>query len=42
MRRITRHTYALRVSLLTSVALALAAALPVVALAGSGDPLGFG
>ena len=40
MRRITNHRIALRISLLTSLGLALAAALPVVALASSGDPLG--
>lgn len=41
MRRITKHSVALRVSFFTSVALALAAALSMVALAGRGDALGF-
>jgi hypothetical protein len=41
MRRITQHLYGIRFVLATSVVLVLAAILPLVALAGDGDPTGF-
>ena len=40
MRRIARHLYGIRFVLATSIVLALAAILPLVALAGDGDPHG--
>lgn len=40
MRRITHSSFALRVSLLTAFIVVLAALLPLVALAGTGDPTG--
>ena len=40
MRRNTLTSLGLRVSLMTGVLLALAAVMPLVALAGNGDPLG--
>ena len=40
MRRIREGSYALRVSLLTAFIVVVAAVLPLVALAGTGDPLG--
>ena len=40
MRRNILHSLGLRISLMTGVMLVLAAVLPLVALAGSGDPLG--
>jgi hypothetical protein len=40
MRRITQSSFALRVSLLTAFIVVIAAVLPLVALAGTGDPLG--
>jgi len=40
MRRNISHRFALRLSLVTSFMLVLAAVLPLVALAGNGDPLG--
>lgn len=40
MRRNILHSFGLRVSLVTSFMLVLAAVLPLVALAGNGDPLG--
>ena len=40
MRRIAQHVYGIRFVLATSIALALAAILPLVALAGGGDPSG--
>jgi hypothetical protein len=40
MRRTTLTKLGLRVSLMTGVMLVLAAVMPLVALAGTGDPLG--
>jgi hypothetical protein len=40
MRRITHSSFALRVSLLTAFVFVVAAVVPLVALAGTGDPLG--
>ena len=40
MRRITHHLYGIRYVLATSIVLAVAAILPLVALAGDGDPHG--
>jgi hypothetical protein len=40
MRRITHSCFAVRISMLTAFILVLAAVLPLVALAGTGDPLG--
>ena len=40
MRRNILHRFTFRLSLVTSFMLVLAAVLPLVALAGSGDPLG--
>lgn len=40
MRRNILHSLGLRISLMTGVMLVLAAVMPLVALAGSGDPLG--
>jgi len=40
MRRTTLTSLGLRVSLMTGVMLLLAAVMPLVALASSGDPLG--
>jgi len=40
MRRIAHRSFALRVSLLTAFIVVLAAVLPLVALAGTGDPTG--
>jgi hypothetical protein len=40
MRRNILHSLGLRISLMTGVMLVLAAVVPLVALAGSGDPLG--
>jgi hypothetical protein len=40
MRRIKESSFALRVSLLTAFIVVIAAVLPLVALAGTGDPLG--
>ena len=40
MRRNILHSLGLRVSMLTGFILVLAAVMPLVALAGSGDPLG--
>jgi len=40
MRRIFTHSFGLRVSLMTGVMLVLAAVMPLVALAGNGDPSG--
>jgi hypothetical protein len=40
MRRFTNRHFALRMSLVASFILVLAAVLPLVALAGNGDPLG--
>ena len=40
MRRNILHSLGLRVSMLTGLVLVLAAVLPLVALAGTGDPLG--
>jgi hypothetical protein len=40
MSRITRSTFGIRVSLLTAFISIVAAIVPLVALAGSGDPTG--
>lgn len=40
MRRIAHHLYEIRFVLATSIVLALAAVLPLVAVAGNGDPSG--
>jgi len=40
MRRNILHSLGLRVSMLTGIILVLAAVMPLVALAGTGDPLG--
>ncbi len=40
MSRITRSTFGIRVSLLTAFISVVAATVPLVALAGSGDPSG--
>lgn len=40
MRRIAQHSFGLRVSMLTGLIFILAAVMPVVALAGQGDPSG--
>jgi hypothetical protein len=40
MRRIAHSCFAARVSMLTAFILVLSAVLPLVALAGTGDPLG--
>jgi len=40
MSRITRNTFGIRVSLLTAFISVVAAVVPLVALAGSGDPSG--
>ena len=40
MARITRSTFGIRVSLLTAFISIVAAIVPLVALAGSGDPTG--
>jgi hypothetical protein len=40
MSRITRSTFGIRISLLTAFITVVAAIVPLVALAGSGDPTG--
>lgn len=40
MRRITHQLYGIRFVLATSIVLAVAAILPLIALAGGGDPTG--
>jgi hypothetical protein len=40
MRRITQSSFGLRVSLLTAFIFVIAAVVPLVALAGNGDPTG--
>ena len=40
MRRIAQYLYGIRFALATSIVLALAAILPLAALAGGGDPTG--
>jgi hypothetical protein len=40
MSRITRSTFGIRVSLLTAFITVVAAIVPLVALAGTGDPTG--
>jgi hypothetical protein len=40
MRRFTSHRFAVRLSLVTTFMLVLAAVLPLVAMASNGDPLG--
>jgi hypothetical protein len=41
MRRIVRNTFGIRIALLTTAISLVAAIVPLVALAGNGDPSGF-